>query len=258
MRIVCGIEYDGTGFCGWQTQRGVRTVQETVEAAISKVANHPVRIVCAGRTDAGVHASAQVIHFDSGARRSMRSWVLGSNVNLSHDVAVQWATPVSADFHARYSATARHYRYRILDRWVRSPLHHCRATWCHKPLQVEPMAAAATYLVGEHDFSAFRAQACQAKSPVRTIRRLDVVRSGETITIDVVANGFLQHMVRNIAGVLMAIGAGEHQPRWVREVLEQRDRRLGGVTAPAAGLYLVGVEYPERFGLPASVTSNRK
>ena len=155
-----------------------------------------MRIVCAGRTDAGVHASAQVIHFDSGARRSMRSWVLGSNVNLSHDVAVQWATPVSADFHARYSATARHYRYRILDRWVRSPLHHCRATWCHKPLQVEPMAAAAAYLVGEHDFSAFRAQACQAKSPVRTIRRLDVVRSGETITIDVVANGFLQHMVR--------------------------------------------------------------
>jgi tRNA pseudouridine38-40 synthase len=251
MRIALGIEYDGTDFCGWQIQHGVRTVQECVEQAVSKVADHPVQVVCAGRTDTGVHAAEQVVHFDTEAVRSERSWVLGSNVNLDKDVSVLWARPVDDDFHARFSATARRYRYVIHNRWVRSSIYRNRAVWYHPPLDVERMAEGARYLLGEHDFSTFRAVACQAKHPVRTIHDLDVSRRGELVIIDVHANAFLHHMVRNIAGVLMAIGCGDREPEWVVELLEARDRTVGGVTAPPQGLYLVGVTYPERFGLPS-------
>lgn len=250
MRIACGIEYDGAAFCGWQAQHHGRTVQQTVEAALSRVADEPLRVHCAGRTDAGVHALGQVVHFDTDVVRSPRSWVLGANVNLPKDVALQWAREVSSEFHARYIASARSYRYIILNRWVRSALWHRRATWFHKPLDVDRMSSAAQHLLGQHDFSTYRALACQAKSPVRTIHRLVLRREGERVLIDVEADGFLHHMVRNIAGVLMTIGCGEQGTDWSRELLHRRDRRLGGVTAQPDGLYLLGVRYPAHFGIP--------
>ncbi len=257
MRIALGIEYDGTDFCGWQIQDGTRTVQGALEEALSKVAAHPVHVICAGRTDAGVHAVGQVVHFDSEAPRSMRSWLLGANSNLPRDAGVIWAQPVDTDFSARFSATARSYRYIILNRMTRPALLRDRVCWQHRPLDVEAMGAAAAHLIGEHDFSSFRAMACQAKHPVRTIHRLDVTRSGDYIHIDVTANAFLHHMVRNIAGVLMAVGEGDRHPDWAAELLLARDRRVGGVTAPAAGLYLVSVEYPERFGFPPPAAAPR-
>ncbi|MEQ6341294.1 MAG: tRNA pseudouridine(38-40) synthase TruA [Gammaproteobacteria bacterium] len=250
MRIALGIEYDGSAFSGWQLQDGVRTVQGCVEAALSKVANHPVRVTCAGRTDAGVHGIGQIVHFDSEAARSMRSWVCGANANLPQQISVTWAQQVAEDFHARFSAMRRRYRYVILTRPVRPTFLSGRVSWDYRPLDVQRMAEAAAHLVGEHDFSSYRALACQAKSPVRTVHRLDVTRQGELIFIDIEANAFLHHMVRNIAGVLMAIGAGEREPVWAHEVLEMRDRTLGGVTAPPHGLYLMEVGYPERFDIP--------
>lgn len=253
MRIALGVEYDGIAFAGWQSQRRTRTVQETLEAALARVADHPVRVVCAGRTDAGVHATAQVVHFDTESVRPERAWVLGTNSHLPADVAVRWARAVEPRFHARFTARGRRYRYVILNRDTRPALLRGRVWWVHRPLDAEPARAAAAYLVGEHDFTSFRALACQARHPVRTIRRLDVHRAGEFLFIDVSANAFLHHMVRNLAGVLAAIARGEHPPQWAREVLEARDRALGGVTAPAAGLYLVQVEYPEAFGLDCGV-----
>lgn len=250
MRIALGIEYNGAAFYGWQIQDGVRTVQACVEQALTRVADHPVSVITAGRTDAGVHAAGQVIHFDSSATRSARAWVFGANTHLPVEVSVTWAQPVSDAFHARFSATARYYRYLIFNRAVRPGLLHGRVSWCYRPLDAARMAQAAHYLLGEHDFSAYRALSCQAKHAVRTIRRLEVARHGELVVLDVVANAFLQHMVRNIAGVLMTIGAGEREPAWAREVLETRDRTLGGVTAPPHGLTLMGVEYPDEFGLP--------
>jgi tRNA pseudouridine38-40 synthase len=253
MRIAMGIEYDGAEFHGWQAQEGnTRTVQATLEQAISRVADHPLRVHCAGRTDAGVHAVGQVIHFDSGARRSARSWVLGTNVNLPGDVNVNWALEVADTFHARFSAVARHYRYEILNRVTRSGLHRDRAVWTHRPLDVALMSTAAEDLVGTHDFSSFRALGCQAKSPVRTMQYLRVSRRGGHVTIQVGANAFLHHMVRNIAGVLMAIGRGERPVGWAREILDLRDRTRGGVTAPPQGLYLARVDYPPEFGLPVA------
>lgn len=250
MRIALGVEYDGTRFYGWQSQPGTRTVQECVELALSKVADHPVRVVTAGRTDTGVHALGQVVHFDTDAAREDHSWVFGANANLPDDCGVVWARRVSDDFSARFSATARYYRYVIFNRAVRPGAFGSRVSWCYRPLAVELMQAAAHHLVGEHDFSSYRALSCQAKHPVRTVHRLDVARHGELVVIDIVANAFLHHMVRNIAGVLMTIGAGEHPPEWAREVLEARDRTLGGVTAPPHGLTLMRVEYPEAWGLP--------
>lgn len=250
MRIALGVEYDGSAFCGWQSQPGVRTVQAGVEQALSQVANHAVRVITAGRTDTGVHAAGQVIHFDTTAVRSMHSWVFGANSHLPKDIGMIWAQQVSDDFHARFSATARHYRYVIMNRPVRPAMLASHVSWCYRPLDVGQMTAAASYLVGEHDFSSYRALSCQAKNPVRTVRRLDLVRHGELVVIDIVANAFLQHMVRNIAGVLMMIGAGECEPDWARRVLQARDRTLGGVTAPAQGLTLLGVEYPQQFALP--------
>ncbi|MFO1430563.1 MAG: tRNA pseudouridine(38-40) synthase TruA [Candidatus Competibacteraceae bacterium] len=257
MRLALGLEYDGSGFRGWQLQgREVRTVQGCLEQALSRVAGGPVATICAGRTDAGVHATAQVVHFDTEAERSPRSWILGGNSNLPADISILWARPVAPAFHARFAALARRYRYIILNRPYRSALHHRRVAWQCQPLDVEVMALAAGYLLGEHDFSAFRAQDCQAKSPVRTLYVLRVQRQRDLIIIDAEANAFLQHMVRNIVGVLLAIGAGERPVHWVQEVLAARNRALGGVTAPAAGLYLVGVRYPAEFELPATPALN--
>lgn len=251
MKIALGVEYDGSRFSGWQVQEhDVRTVQGCVEKAVGKVADHPVRVYCAGRTDTGVHSTGQVIHFETGAQRSERSWVFGVNANLPKDVCVLWAKPVDEDFHARFSAQWRAYRYVIFNRVVRPTFLAYRVTWDHRSLDVERMAAAGQYLLGEHDFSSYRAVGCQAKSPVRQVYRLDVSRNGQYIFIDIKANAFLHHMVRNIAGVLMSIGAGENEPVWAKEVLEHRDRTLGGVTAAPYGLYLSEVGYPERFALP--------
>jgi len=245
-----GIEYDGTAFHGWQVQSQVRTVQAELERAIGEVAAHPVRVHCAGRTDAGVHALEQVIHFDTGARRSDRSWVLGTNVNLPPDVSVLWAKAVAPDFHARFRATARHYRYLILTRPTRSSLMRERAVWVHRDLNPAPMRSAAADLVGEHDFSSFRALGCQAKSPVRHVHYLEIGRREDLLELRIGADGFLHHMVRNIAGVLMAVGSGEAPVCWVRELLAARDRARGGVTAPPQGLYFVRADYPPRFALP--------
>ncbi len=251
MRIAVGVEYDGSNFSGWQLQKhGERTVQEEVEKALSKVANHPVRVYCAGRTDTGVHATGQVVHFETDAERDERAWVFGANANLPKDVALLWARPVPEEFHARFSAQNRAYRYVIFTRHVRPTFLAYRVTWHHRELDVERMAEAGRALIGEHDFSSYRAVACQAKSPVRTLHKLEVSRQGPFIFIDLQANGFLHHMVRNIAGVLMAIGEGERPVEWSREVLESRDRTLGGVTAQPYGLYLTEVGYPEEFGLP--------
>lgn len=252
MRLAMGIEYDGSAFRGWQLQGEVRTVQGCLEGAISRVADHPVAISCAGRTDAGVHAMEQVVHFDTLARRRERSWVLGTNVNLPRDVRVLWAAPVAPAFHARFSATARHYRYLILTRDTGSALLRDRVAWFHYALDKERMCEAAQALVGEHDFTSFRAIGCQARRPVRRIHYLEVEGDETLCEIRVGANGFLQHMVRNIAGVLLAIGRGEAPVTWAAEVLAARDRTAGGITAPPQGLYFVRVDYPTQFVLPQS------
>ena len=252
-RYALGIEYDGSAFMGWQRQTHPgRTVQAVVEEALAKVADHPVEVVCAGRTDAGVHAAGQVIHFDTEARRDLRGWLLGTNSNLPPDVAAGWIKEMPEDFHARFKATARQYRYVILNRETRPALARAELTWTHRPLDVEPMQAAAGNLIGKHDFSAFRSVECQAKQPVRTLKHLDVRRADERVIVDVVADGFLHHMVRNIVGVLLEVGQGKRAPAWSREVLEGRDRTLGGITAPANGLSLMAVEYPAEFAVPAS------
>ncbi len=250
MRMAMGIEYDGSGFRGWQSQQaGTRTVQDCLERAIARVANHAVRVVCAGRTDAGVHATGQVVHFDTPARRRRRNWLLGVNSNLPEDINLTWVREAPDTFHARFSALARRYRYVILNRPFRSALERRRAVWCHRPLDADTMQAAGLSLVGEHDFSSFRAVECQAKSPVRRIHELTVRRLGEQVILEVEANAFLHHMVRNIAGVLMTIGGGERPVDWVDQVLAYRDRTLGGVTAPAQGLYLTTVRYDPAFDL---------
>ena len=247
MRIALGIEYDGTAYNGWQRQRAGVGVQQRVEEALSTVADENIEVICAGRTDTGVHASAQVVHFDTASERSERSWLLGSNTNLPDDISVTWARPVVGDFHARYSATSRSYEYRVLNRLQRSALYRHRAWWVPVPLDVNAMREAATALVGQHDFSAFRAAGCQASTPVREITSLEIARDGPWITLDVTANAFLQHMVRNITGTLVAVGKGDEAPGWVADVLASRDRTAGGMAAPPHGLTLVSVEYPAGF-----------
>ncbi|MCG7872707.1 MAG: tRNA pseudouridine(38-40) synthase TruA [Candidatus Thiodiazotropha lotti] len=249
MRVALGVEYDGTAFHGWQFQGDVRSVQESLQIALSQVADHEVTVHCAGRTDTGVHATGQIVHFDTPSVRSERSWVLGTNVNLPADVSICWAQLMPEKFHARFSAIGRHYRYRILNRSYRSALWRDRAVWIHKPLDEQAMHRAAQKLVGTHDFSSYRALGCQAKHPVRTVHSLSVTRQGEMLSIDVHANAFLHHMVRNIAGVLIAIGKGEQSESWADEILALRDRTLGGVTAPPQGLCLTQVDYPEEFAL---------
>lgn len=253
MRVALGIEYAGTGYNGWQRQKTGTGVQSLVERAITQVADHPVETICAGRTDAGVHAFAQVVHFDSNARRSERGWLLGINSNLPDNINVSWAAAVNEEFHARFSAASRTYRYLVLNRLARSALMRNRAWWVHEPLDVASMQTAADFLLGEHDFSAFRAAGCQAASPVRTLFRLQVRRFGDLIAITVVANAFLQHMVRNLSGMLVMIGRGDADVDWARSVLESRDRTAGGIAAPAHGLTLVDVEYPARFQIPRGV-----
>lgn len=250
-RIALGIEYDGTAFAGWQAQSHATGVQSAVESALSGVADHAVAVTAAGRTDAGVHATGQVVHFDTLAERSDRAWVLGANTHLRPDVSVLWAQVVQPEFHARFSAEARSYRYVIRNAPARPSLDRDRACWVREPLDAARMHEAAQVLVGSHDFSSFRAAECQSHTPVRRLESIAVDRREALLTIDVTANAFLHHMVRNIAGVLIAVGRGKRPAQWVREVLEVKDRRLGGVTAPPQGLYLVGVRYPVDFALPA-------
>lgn len=250
-RIALVVEYDGRAYCGWEHQRHCLSVQTVVERALSQVADEPVRVLCAGRTDAGVHALGQVVHFDTHATRTEDAWRRGANANLrERDVTVLGAREVPDEFHARFSALWRHYRYLVLNRADRPAFLRGQVAHERRPLDLARMRAAAAHLVGTHDFSAYRASACQAKSPVRTVHALDVRRHGERFSFDVVANGFLHHMVRNIVGTLAIIGAGEAPPEWAREILEGRDRTRAGATASAAGLCLVRVGYPSRFRLP--------
>lgn len=250
MRIALGIEYAGTGFCGWQYQPHARTVQDELQKAVSRVANHPVEVFAAGRTDTGVHALNQVVHFDTPSERDQRGWLLGINANLPKDVNVSWVRPVDDEFNARFSATKRRYRYLILNRLSRSAVHHQRMWWHHHPLDISRMQAAADQLHGRHDFSAFRASECQAKSPVKTLDLIKVSQQHDCIAVDVEARSFLHHMVRNLVGVMAAIGDGSKPVEWAGQVLRSVDRSQGGVTAPPDGLYLVDVEYPSQYSLP--------
>ncbi|MGN8157271.1 tRNA pseudouridine(38-40) synthase TruA [Salinisphaera sp. RV14] len=250
MRWAACIEYDGSAYSGWQSQPHAPSVQDSLEAALSKVADEPIRTICSGRTDSGVHAQGQIVHFDTRAERRDRSWLLGSNRWLADDIAPQWFVPVPETFHARFHAIARDYRYWIIDRDAPSALWRNRVWHVHKRLDHEAMHAAAQALVGRHDFSAFRAAGCQAKSPVRQVHHVSVTRLGDWVRIDVRANAFLHHMVRNIAGTLAVVGRGEAAPAWVGELLGGRDRRRAGMTAPAAGLSLRRVHYPEDIQLP--------
>jgi len=253
MRIALGVEYNGAPFSGWQSQRdGIVTVQGNVERALAKVADHPIRVFCAGRTDTGVHGLGQVVHFDTDSVRDMRGWVHGTNAHLPDSIAIAWAKPVADEFHARFSATRRRYRYVIYYRPVRSPFMDSRVTWSYRKLDVTRMSEAANFLVGEHDFTSYRALGCQAHSPMRSLYRLDVSQQGEFIYLDLEANGFLHHMVRNIAGVLMTIGAGESEPIWAQQILEHKDRTKGGVTAPSSGLYFCQVTYPDYYQIPSN------
>ncbi len=251
-RIAIGLEYQGSAYAGWQRQPGCRSIQEGLERALTQVADETVSVVCAGRTDAGVHARGQVAHFDTQARRALRAWVLGANAALPRDISLVWALPVPEHFHARYSAEARTYRYIILNRRARSGLLAQRVTWVHRRLDERAMAQAAAALVGEHDFSAFRAAECQSKSPIRRLESLRVSRRGDWLIIDATANAFLHHMVRNIAGLLMTVGRGDASPQWAAQVLAGRDRREAAPTASADGLYLWSVRYPRAFALPES------
>ena len=249
-RIALGIEYDGSHFLGWQTQPGGGTVQDALEMALSGIADAPARVTCAGRTDCGVHARAQVVHFDTGAERPDSAWVRGVNAMLPEAMAVLWSQRVAPDFHARYSARSRTYRYVLLNRPVRPALAARYAGWHHAPLEIEAMRAAAAQLLGEHDFSAFRAAECQAKSPVRTLHSISIERDGERIEFRLRANAWLQHMVRNIVGTLVYVGKGRHPPQWAKKVLESRDRTLGAPTFGPEGLYLQAVEYEPRWNIP--------
>lgn len=250
MRIALGLEYDGGSFSGWQSQPDGNTVQDALEAALGRIAGTATRVVCAGRTDAGVHATAQVVHFDTAAQRPLNAWIRGTNAHLPSSVAIRWAVPVADDFHARFAACGRAYRYVLLNRPQRPALLSGKVGWCHRPLDVAAMQAGAVCLLGEHDFSSFRAAECQAKSPVKTMHRIAIMPLGDLILIDCYANAFLHHMVRNIVGALVYVGTGRHPPEWLSDLLAARDRSLAAPTFSPAGLYLVGVEYERHWGLP--------
>ena len=252
MRIALGVEYDGSAFRGWQTQPQGGTVQDALQAALSQIAGEEMTVVCAGRTDAGVHATGQVVHFDTELKRPLSAWVRGVNTFLPPAVAVRWAHPVADEFHARFSAYGRCYRYLLLNRPQRPGVGHDRVGWYHHPLDVEVMQRAALDLIGEHDFSAFRAADCQAKSPVKTMRRAQVQRVDDLLVFDFEASAFLHHMVRNLVGSLVYIGQGKQSPDWMSQLLLAADRRLAAPTFSAAGLYLVGVDYEAHWGLPVS------
>lgn len=251
MKRVLGIEYCGRHFFGWQRQSCGRTVQACVEDALSEVADHSVRVTCAGRTDTGVHAFKQVVHFETDRDRPSQAWVLGTNVNLPSDISVLWTKEVDDNFDARFSTLSRTYRYYILNRPSYSAISVGLITWEHRKLDIERMCVAALYLLGEHNFNSFRATQCQAKNPVRTIHSLYIVQREDVIAVTITANAFLQHMVRNIVGVLIAIGTNQKEPHWAKDVLAAEDRRFGGVTARSDGLYLYDVSYEERYSFPA-------
>ena len=252
-RIALGVEYDGSRFCGWQMQsHGTRTVQHEVEKALSVVADSPVQIVCAGRTDTGVHATGQVVHFDTRADRLDKAWIMGCNAHLPDDVCIHWARQVNSAFSARFSATMRRYRYVIQHRKARPALLAGRATWIHGPLDTSAMHTAAQALLGENDFSSFRSSACQAEHAMRFVEAISVSQDGQFVYIDISANAFLHHMVRNIVGSLLKVGQNEKPVSWIADVLQLRDRTQAGPTAPAEGLYLVAVQYPDEYDLPKS------
>ena len=262
MRYALGVEYDGSGFSGWQRltrpgepdRRGEPTLQAALEAALGFVAGHPVDTVCAGRTDAGVHAACQVVHFDSHAARDPRGWMLGTTSRLPAAMCVRWCVPVADDFHARFSARARRYRYRILNRAVRPALQRQYLSWERRPLDAAAMHRAAQALLGEHDFSAFRTVHCQAPHARRELQAISVRRDGDVVEVEVQANAFLHHMVRNIVGSLLPVGRGEQPEGWVGALLAGRDRTVAGPTAPADGLVFLGPRYPASCALPAEVT----
>ena len=246
-RIVLGIEYDGSAYAGWQWQANKRTLQGELQAALSKIANQAIVVHCAGRTDAGVHALEQVVHFDCEVQRDLHAWMMGGNSHLPDDIRITWVKPAVADFHARYSAIARFYRYVILNRPMKSALLRTQATWCYQPLDAGVMHRAARHLIGEHDFSSFRAQGCQSVSPNRLMYFIEVYRQEDRVIIDLCANAFLHHMVRNIAGVLIEIGYGKRDQDWTLELLHLKDRAQAAMTAPPHGLHLGGVFYPEYY-----------
>ena len=250
MRTVLGIEYDGTKFAGGQIQPRRRTVQGCLQESLNKVDNHATKIVVAGRTDSGVHALSQVIHFDTKSFRSERNWVLGINAHLPCDINVIWAKDVDDDFSARFSAIRRSYRYLLINRTSRSGIYVDRMWWILKSLDEKRMQEAADLLIGYYDFSAFRAKDCQAKNTMKTIELVKVVRRENCITVDVVAQSFLHHMVRNIVGTLVLIGQGKMPVEWAKQILESKDRGQAGITSPPQGLYLASVEYHIRYALP--------
>lgn len=251
MRIALGLEYDGSAFCGWQTQPAGCSVQDSLERALAAIAATPVDVTCAGRTDAGVHASWQVVHFEATAARPLTAWVRGVNAHLPPSISVLWAREVGDGFHSRFSAEARSYRYVLLPRVSRPGLDAGRVGWWHGELDVGAMRQAAGCLIGEHDFSAFRAAECQSRSPVRRIEHLDIRERGDLLAIDLTANAFLHHMVRNIVGSLVYVGAGRQPPEWIESLLRGRDRRRAAPTFAPDGLYLTGVRYAPHWGLPA-------
>lgn len=248
-RIAMGLEYNGAYYHGWQSQLGLVTVQDRVEAALSKLANQAIQVHCAGRTDVGVHATGQVIHFDTDANRSNTSWIWGSNTYLDSHIRVLWVKEMPSDFHARFKALTRRYRYVIYNHPVASGIFKDQVTWAYTPLCEKSMRDAAQFFLGEHDFSAYRASACQAQNPIRTLYHFEIHRRGPLVIIDIEGSGFLHHMVRNIAGVLIKIGEKKRSIAWAQELLLSRDRRLGAATASPKGLYLVDVTYPPEYGL---------
>jgi tRNA pseudouridine38-40 synthase len=250
MRIALGIEYNGQGFHGWQAQRDTKTLQATLEEALSKVANEPIQLYCAGRTDAGVHATGQVVHFDTSAKRHIDAWIWGTNTFLPSSIKVCWARAVDYRFHARFTAIARRYRYVILNCPVRPALLSGRVTWHYYPLDVERMRLAAAHILGEQDFSSFRSSQCNSKSPNRNVTEFIIERRNDFIIFEIEANAFLHHMVRNIAGVLMKVGAGFREPDWVKDALQAKSRQAAAETAAPDGLYLTRVYYPEPYAFP--------
>ena len=254
MKFALGIEYDGSRFAGWQMQKhGTRTVQECVEIALSSVANQSVQVVCAGRTDTGVHATGQVVHFECDSPRQEKAWVMGVNTQLPDDISSIWAQPVADDFSARFSATARQYRYIILNRQARPAILNKKVTWKHGGFNVDAMHKAAQSLLGEQDFTSFRSSACQADHAMRNVHWVKVSREGDYIYIDIEANAFLHHMVRNIVGSLIMIGQGVEAVSWMSDLMRCKDRNQAGPTAPADGLYMVKVSYPQETGITSSV-----
>ncbi|MDX1392730.1 MAG: tRNA pseudouridine(38-40) synthase TruA [Rheinheimera sp.] len=250
MRIALGIEYDGSAFYGWQRQREVNSVQQELEIALAKVANQPVELFCAGRTDAGVHATGQVVHFDTSAVRDSKAWVMGTNAQLPDAIAVRWAAEVDDDFHARFSATARRYRYIIYNHKYRPAILRSGLSHYHQPLDIARMQQAATFLLGEQDFSSFRAVQCQSHSPFRNVHHLHIERRGDYIVLDIKANAFLHHMVRNITGSLLEVGMQNKPAEWIAELLAAKNRNLAAATAKPGGLYLVDVDYPAHYKVP--------